>query len=211
MQQPEPEPGSAAAATTKPKRRRKPRGESALARLLAMGYVPPAERAGAVAAAPATIADAKRALAPSRELHEWSAARLPPAARVELDAETLVIVSPEDGSRARLADNVRRVPVASFQSEHGDDLPHEPAVLTGCCEGWSAMTWTVEELARCLPAARAVTLDGGPAFARMSLGRASVPMREYLRYCTDSAEGDVAPLYVFDADVLALDELRAGW
>lgn len=36
-------------------------------------------------------------------------------------------------------------------------------------------------------------------------------MREYLRYCADDADGDAAPLYVFDAKVLDEAQLRSGW
>jgi len=150
--------------------------------------------------------DAKRCLAPGRALSEWSAAGRPCAALcVELDGAA-VVVRRGDGGSVRLLDNVHRVAVASFESAHGDDLPFEPVVLTGCCTDWAALYcecgWSVAALAR-RGLQRAVSLDGGPGFARTSLSLSRVPIQEYHRYCSADADGDRAPLYVFDADVLS--------
>ena len=119
-------------------------------------------------------------------------------------------LSPDAGERSTLSplnhcrfeDNVDRLPIALFQSEHGDDLPTQPTVLIGCCDGWEASKWSVETLAARLGPEETLLLDGGPAFARMSMGQAFVQMEEYRRYCADNADGDKTPLYVFDAEIL---------
>eukprot|EP00978_Attheya_sp_CCMP212_P007941 scaffold18453_cov33-Attheya_sp.AAC.1 len=134
-------------------------------------------------------------------------------------------------------DNVQRVPSTQFE-RHGDHLPYEPAVLTGCCDDWHAFsspdgqTWSVSDLAHRLDPNTKLNLDGGPYFARMSMNAGKVTMSEYERYCyadddttptdadtatdnnnvdgtttenttcNDSAVRDIAPLYLFDADVL---------
>ena len=47
-----------------------------------------------------------------------------------------------------------------------------------------------------------LSLDGGPGFARMSICRGTVPLKEYQRYCNAEADGDSTPLYIFDPDIL---------
>ena len=196
-----------------------PRGRSrrtAFDRLLATGFTPPpspeavAAAAAAVAAA-RTIDDAKRSLAPRRSLSEWSAPSSAP--RVNLEDGAIVVISSSGAKRRRLKDNVPRASLAVFTSHHGDDLPREPTVITGCCDGWSALGWSVDDLASRLVGEDAVVaLDGGPGFARLSLGHASVSMREYQRYVAEGGDGDAAPLYVFDADAVKDGgPLRDGW
>jgi histone arginine demethylase JMJD6 len=46
------------------------------------------------------------------------------------------------------------------------------------------------------------SLDGGPAFARNSMSEGKVSMNEYARYVNNDSDGDVAPLYIFDANAL---------
>jgi len=107
-------------------------------------------------------------------------------------------------------DNVDRIPGCSFDRDvHGDSLPHAPAVLTGLLEEWPAFanpgtTWSAEDLAaREATAATRVSLDGGPSFARMSMCRGRVTLDEYNQYCeSGEAAHDIAPLYVFDPDIL---------
>jgi len=104
-------------------------------------------------------------------------------------------------------DNVARIPGSSFNNDvHGDGLPHIPAVLTGLLEKWPAFSqpgtsWNVQDLAS--RTTNRVSLDGGPSFARMSMCSGKVTMKEYQRYCENGADGDSAPLYVFDPDILA--------
>lgn len=103
-------------------------------------------------------------------------------------------------------DNVARIPGSSFKDDvHGDDLPRTPAVLTGLLDAWPAFShpgtsWNVQDLAS--RTTSRVSLDGGPAFARMSMCSGKVTMKEYQRYCENGADGDSAPLYVFDPDIL---------
>ena len=112
--------------------------------------------------------------------------------------------------RHRFVDRLPRIPVARFSAaSHGDDLPRTPSVLTGCCDGWPALSWNATTLAERLPPDTRLNLDGGPGFARVSLRRGRCSPSDYDRYIAapadvvGSAASDVAPLYVFDADVLA--------
>ena len=173
------------------------RGDDALARLLAVGYIPP--DAPAVHSTQCSIADAKRSLAPRHAQSVWQSGA--PSVSVSIDGGAVVVDVDCAGPPTRLEDNVRRVPCAAFKCEHGDDLPREPTVLTECCAGWRALEWSVSTLAA--RGLGTVSLDGGPAFARMSLGNARASMDAYAAYCRAGADGDAAPLYVFDADVLS--------
>ena len=114
------------------------------------------------------------------------------------------------GGEHAFRDNVDRIPGSSFDRDvHGDSLPHVPAVLTGLLEEWPAFanpgtTWSSEDLAaRAAAAAIRVSLDGGPSFARMSMCQGRVTLDEYHQYCeSGEAAHDLAPLYVFDPDIL---------
>ena len=76
------------------------------------------------------------------------------------------------------------------------------------CDHWKAfarpgVSWGVDDLA-----ARTkirASLDGGPNFARMSMSQGKVSLKEYAEYCAKGgeAEGDIAPLYIFDANFLS--------
>jgi hypothetical protein len=127
-------------------------------------------------------------------------------------------------------DNANRFPVSDFAGQqYGDNLPDEPAILTGCCQHWRAFAeqppdscWNIDNLVKRLRPDTKLSLDGGPCFARMSLNSSKVSMSDYQRYCDDgndvtddtttstkpsggggTAKNDSAPLYLFDPDVLA--------
>ena len=120
-------------------------------------------------------------------------------------------------------DNVIRITGCSFKNDiHGDSLPHVPAVLTGLLDDWPSFSknpegtttssWSVEDLAArevtkttstSTPTTPRVSLDGGPSFARQSMCQGKVTLEEYNQYCkSGEADNDVAPLYVFDPDIL---------
>ncbi|CAM9928122.1 unnamed protein product [Hapterophycus canaliculatus] len=106
-------------------------------------------------------------------------------------------------------DNVERIPGSAFaDDEHGDTLPRIPAVLTGLLDRWPAYAshdpgkiWTLRNLAA-RTAGTMVSLDGGPSFARQSMSAGKVCLAEYQRYAENSSDGDSAPLYVFDPNIL---------
>ena len=107
----------------------------------------------------------------------------------------------------KFQDNTPRIPGAHFLEPHGDNLPECPTVLTGLCDQWKAfkepgVSWGVDDLAR--RTTMKVSLDGGPCFARMSMSQGKVTLKEYAEYCAKGgeAEGDSAPLYIFDWTVL---------
>jgi hypothetical protein len=133
----------------------------------------------------------------------------------------------DGGGRSSIVfrDNVIRIPGCSFKNDiHGDSLPHVPAVLTGLLDDWpsfssnptekgdgtttSSSSWSVEDLAarevtKTTTTPPRVSLDGGPSFARMSMCQGKVTLEEYNQYCkSGEADNDVAPLYVFDPDIL---------
>ena len=159
---------------------------------------------------------AKAALAPHRPAAAWL---------LDSDEDELITIEHEPGSptvtihvvenntngsrQSRtvvFADNAPRFSVADFD-KFGDNLPLEPAVITGCCDDWPAFAsasrhWSLESLAHRLPATTRVSLDGGPSFARMSLHSSRVTMTDYQRYAQHAATRDSAPLYLFDPDVL---------
>jgi hypothetical protein len=124
-------------------------------------------------------------------------------------------------------DNVIRISGCLFKNDiHGDNLPHVPTVLTGLMDDWPAFlnsnsnsnsnsnnseggtttSWSVEDLAAreaTTTSTPRVSLDGGPSFARMSMCQGKVTLEEYNQYCkSGEADNDVAPLYVFDPDIL---------
>mmetsp|Transcript_22797 Transcript_22797/g.45208 ORF Transcript_22797/g.45208 Transcript_22797/m.45208 type:complete len:445 (-) Transcript_22797:13-1347(-) len=140
--------------------------------------------------------------------------------RAECSGATEALSSESEETKTVFEDNCNRLPLSAFVGdEWGDSLPEEPCVLTGCCNGWSAFdearggeehegirnrdagsqNWSIAELAKRLPPeSHLFSLDGGPGFARQSMGEARVSMEEYLRYCKAEAAEDAAPLYVFD-------------
>lgn len=194
-----------------------------------------------------SIEAAKRAICQDRQLAEWRHDRpggLPGSGRPRIAADWPTV----NVGTATFRDNTLRVdgrrlgapslsPPSSVEGragldaglDYGDALPEEPVVLTHCCDDWPAFarpgdTWSVRDLAeRLIPGDDTrVSLDGGPSFARQSICRGKVTMREYARYCgveveaaddekavggagrTYTAKDDAAPLYVFDPDVLEL-------
>ena len=151
-----------------------------------------------------TINRAKRNLCPERSLSDWKQTDAHVLGR-PLGSVTDASVSLGAGKVFR--DNTPRLPSSDFDMDvDGDTLPEVPIVLTGCCDNWKAFSspgssWDLKDLAsRYAPL---VSLDGGPSFARMSLCSANVSLQEYQRYCDNDADGDSAPLYVFDPDFLS--------
>jgi len=142
---------------------------------------------------------AKRSISSLHQLSDWS---LKGAALTPISIQDEVV---HVGS-STFRDNTQRLPMSNFIELHGDTLPIVPAVLTGACEHWGAFSnqpgrsWSVENLA--VRRSARLSLDGGPSFARMSMGGGKVTMEEYQAYCGDNADDDVAPLYVFDPDIL---------
>jgi histone arginine demethylase JMJD6 len=151
---------------------------------------------------------AKESIAPGSKPEDWSSTgssaspttSRPSSISVDINGGVVEI----DGRLFH--DNVQRVPGSSFKDDaHGDSLPHTPAVLTGLLDAWPAfsnpgISWNVQDLAS--RTTTRVSLDGGPFFARMSMCSGKVTMKEYQRYCENGADGDSAPLYVFDPDIL---------
>jgi histone arginine demethylase JMJD6 len=147
------------------------------------------------------IAAAKASLAPNH----------PPSAWVQDDGTAATTIEHVTGSPNvtinghSFVDNAQRFPVSDFE-QHGDNLPQEPAVITGCCDDWAAFSspttsWSVADLAQRLGEFK-LSVDGGPSFARESLSLGRVTMSEYESYCNQGAADDTAPLYLFDPDVL---------
>ena len=111
-------------------------------------------------------------------------------------------------------DNMSRVEYTQFKCPWGDDLPTEPIVIIGCCNDWPAFgdadkNWTIPNLT-IASASRSreehlFSVDGGPGFARESYGEGRVSMAEYARYCLAQADGDAAPLYIFDHRCLGVN------
>jgi histone arginine demethylase JMJD6 len=142
------------------------------------------------------IDHAKLSIAPEEKLEDWSSTGRSSTPTIN-DGSVAV------GAR-RFQDNVTRIPGSFFEGDiRGDNLPNVPAVLTGLLEEWPAfenpgVSWSVQDLAARTESANRVSLDGGPFFARNSMCSGKVSMKEYQRYCENDADGDLAPLYVFD-------------
>jgi histone arginine demethylase JMJD6 len=147
------------------------------------------------------IAAAKASLAPNK----------PPSAWVQDDGTASTTIQHVTGSPNVtinghcFVDNAQRFPVSDFE-QHGDNLPLEPAVITGCCDEWAAFSsptssWSVADLAQRLGTFK-LSVDGGPSFARESMSLGRVTMTDYQSYCDQGAADDTAPLYLFDPDVL---------
>mmetsp|Transcript_584 Transcript_584/g.829 ORF Transcript_584/g.829 Transcript_584/m.829 type:complete len:372 (+) Transcript_584:81-1196(+) len=138
---------------------------------------------------------AKKSIAPQHKLEDWNEGgkyRYRKGA-IATSGSSVAL----NGANGRIfEDNVTRVPGCTFENDvHGDDLPHVPAVLTGLLEEWPTLEFSKSE--------RQVSLDGGPSFARMSMCSGKVTLDEYHQYCTSGqADHDIAPLYVFDPDIL---------
>lgn len=150
---------------------------------------------------------AKLSIAPGAKLEDWSA---DPSTRATSPPTQITVgdgyVSVGTGV---FRDNVERIPGATFaDDDHGDTLPRLPAVLTGLLDRWPAYAspdpdkiWTLQNLAA-RTAGTMVSLDGGPSFARQSMSAGKVGLAEYERYAENSSDGDSAPLYVFDPNIL---------
>jgi hypothetical protein len=154
---------------------------------------------------------AKKAIAPRAQLKEWLSS--------SVESQPVQVYSGSTDASVNVGervfhDNVDRIIGSSFDNDsHGDGLPRVPAVLTGLLDEWPAFSnagtdvapesrWSVEDLAQRTPTAR-VSLDGGPSFARMSMCQGKVTLEEYIDYCeSGEADDDVAPLYVFDPNIL---------
>lgn len=151
---------------------------------------------------------AKAALAPDHPPSAWI--KKDDAATITIEhaisSGAVTILNSDDGHHREFVDNCRRFPVKDFAA-HGDNLPLEPIIITGCCEHWDAFSsptesWSIADLVQRLPPVTRLSLDGGPSFARMSLNSSRISMSEYESYCNHTAANDTAPLYLFDPDVL---------
>jgi histone arginine demethylase JMJD6 len=156
------------------------------------------------------IERAKLSIAPRAKLEDWLLSADNPSTIDNID------IHHDDGDGSSsvaidgrvFRDNVLRIPGSFFEDDlHGDSLPDVPTVLTGLLEEWPAfsnpgVSWSVKDLAARTSATR-VSLDGGPSFARMSMCTGRVTLSDYNHYCENgAADGDAAPLYVFDPDIL---------
>jgi histone arginine demethylase JMJD6 len=173
----------------------------------------------------AEIAAAKAALAPN---HPPSAWRLEndndddddPRTTTTAAAASVIVHEPGTASVTvnghTFVDTTVRLPMADFcEAPHpyGDRLPCEPAVLSGGCQDWAAykhaspdtQRWSLANLVARLDPATRLSVDGGPSFARQSINAGGVSMAAYEHYCKPGSGGaaqDLAPLYLFDPDVL---------
>jgi hypothetical protein len=114
-------------------------------------------------------------------------------------------------SRRKYTDNCTRIPIDAMTDPHGEDLPDSPCIFTGCCSTWPAFvrpgeSWSVPDLAERVDPEFAWSVDGGPSVARFSFNEGRVSMREYMRYCDADADGDAAPLYIFEPQIPLRDE-----
>lgn len=159
---------------------------------------------------------AKLSIAPGAKLEDWG--RRSPSVCTDFSS-TLEEISVGDrqvtigrGSRGKsvFRDNVQRLPGSAFAEDvHGDTLPRFPVVLTGLLNHWPALnmsnvpgkSWSLQDLATRTAGTR-VSLDGGPSFARLSMCAGKASLMDYKRYAEDSSDGDSAPLYVFDPNIL---------
>jgi len=122
---------------------------------------------------------AKKCIAHQRALGEWTRTGDPVTITVH---ESSVEVGTLEQC---FQDNTPRTPALLYTERHGDTLPDVPSVLTGACVDWKAFsspgeTWTVEDLA--VRTNDALSLDGGPGFARESMGQGKVTPAEYKRW-----------------------------
>lgn len=153
-----------------------------------------------------SMAHAKRCLQPRTVTSgQWRA-----KARATVDIEAIATSAGSwavrltaGGSTVVLEDNTERIALAA--NEFGDDLPSTPAVLLGVATNWAAgldggAGWSARGLASrgCSPAEPRFGVDGGPSWAREDLSAPAVTLEAYAEYCAVDAEGDDAPLYIFD-------------
>ncbi|CAN0264464.1 unnamed protein product [Pylaiella littoralis] len=161
---------------------------------------------------------AKLSIAPQATLEDWltnstggSSNRSSSCGSEEfLVGEGCVTIRFGEQQTSVFRDNVERIPGSVFvEDEHGDKLPRLPRVLTGLLDHWPAFnasnvpgkSWSLQDLAA-RTTGTSVSLDGGPSFARLSMCAGRVDLKEYQRYAENSSDGDSAPLYVFDPDIL---------
>jgi len=143
---------------------------------------------------------AKQRLAPGVPLESWLRSADSPPPAMYLAPSTVTV------SGASFTDAHPRVPFSDATYDPcGDDLPRLPTVWVGLAAGWPSLRsgWNAPVLAaRCAPG-ELFAVDGGPGFARNALHAASVPMAAYAAYAAEegAARGDVAPLYIFDAQL----------
>ena len=95
-----------------------------------------------------------------------------------------------------IRDNAVRTTLEGYD-DFGDNLPTTPTVLLGVppspSERYTANNMALEDVTQLR-----FNVDGGPSWARDSLSQPSVSMAAYSEYCATSADGDDAPLYIFD-------------
>ncbi|CAM9575399.1 unnamed protein product [Scytosiphon promiscuus] len=171
----------------------------------------PEHRHGPASGFKSEIDRAKLSIAPGARLGDWSTAGASSTSSSNVSAQ--VQISSCHGSvtvgTSAFKDNVDRSPGSAFaDDEHGDTLPRLPTVLTGLLDRWAAYAspdsgkiWTLQNLAA-RTVGTMVSLDGGPSFARQSMSSGKVSLAEYQRYAENSSDGDSAPLYVFDPNIL---------
>ena len=140
---------------------------------------------------------AKKSIAPRAELKDWLSDSSAVSSAVASDSDSIQVQVHEHehvdvchdtvtfdngGLQLVYRDNVTRIPGCSFTHDvHGDSLPHVPAVLTGLMDDWLAVlrpfsnpaAGTCSTSTTIFKTAR-VSLDGGPSFARMSMGQGKV-------------------------------------
>ena len=160
---------------------------------------------------------AKLSIAPGAKLEDWGKSSTESSfgssgavsIHISVGDGSVYVGSDEHGTSV-FRDNVERIPGSFYADDvHGDTLPHQPAVLTGLLDEWPAYntsnlpgkSWSLEDLAVRTAGTR-VSLDGGPSFARQSMCTGKASLKEYQRYAENSADGDSAPLYVFDPNIL---------
>lgn len=159
---------------------------------------------------------AKLSIAPGARLEDWTRGSPGTCTDFSSTLEEISVgnrrVTIQNGPRGTTVfrDNARRIPGSMFADDlHGDTLPRFPAVLTGLLDHWPAFntanlpgkSWSLQDLAARTAGTR-VSLDGGPSFARLSMCAGKASLRDYQRYAEDAADGDSAPLYVFDPSIL---------
>jgi len=143
---------------------------------------------------------AKRNIAPNNPLADWLGPR-PTFTQPTQNRQGRSFCTVGDTC---FVDTCPRLPIEDYLSDaHGDSLPTYPCVLENVCTNWECykQKWTIKTLSSICQTP--LSLDGGPGFARSSICFGSVTLTEYMRYCTEDAAKDSAPLYVFDPNMLS--------